>query len=114
MRRGVLQLGTVVGAAGASVASAAAAICCVGPLALTLLGVQGMIFAAGIKPYRGYLLGASFLMLATAHWWVRREGRSGAACSIQGGRWTRTILWLATGVFIAAVLLQVAAAVFGW
>ncbi len=51
MRERAVDVGSVFGAVAGSVASAAAALCCVGPLALTLLGVNGMILAAGIKPY---------------------------------------------------------------
>ncbi len=116
MRRRLVEAGTIAGAAGASIASAVAAICCVGPLALTLLGVNGMILAAGLKPYRWLLLGASFVMLAVAHWWVRRDisALEGASCSVKSGRWTRGVLWAASGVFVAAVVLQFAAEFFNW
>jgi len=43
MRERAIDLGSAFGAVAGSVASAAAALCCVGPLALTLLGVKGMI-----------------------------------------------------------------------
>ena len=56
MRVRAVDAGSAFGAVAGSVASAAAALCCVGPLALTLLGVNGMILAAGIKPFRGYSL----------------------------------------------------------
>jgi hypothetical protein len=101
-----------VGATVASLASAAAGICCIGPLALTLLGVQGAILAAGIKPYRGYLLGASFLFLAVGHWGVHRRNRiteEGASCSVRTGRWTKRVLWAATFLFVVAVVIQVVA-----
>jgi hypothetical protein len=116
MTRRLVEAGTIAGAAGASLASAAAAICCVGPLALTLLGVNGMILAAGLKPYRWLLLGASFAMLAAAHWWVRRDTGTvdGVSCSIKAGRWTRGVLWAASGIFAAAVVLQFAAEIFNW
>ena len=116
MKARVFDLGSVFGAAAASVASTAASICCNGPLALTLLGVQGAIFAAGIKPYRGYLLGASFLMLATGHWGVWRKGRTaaGGACSVAAGRWTKRVLWGATGLFFGAVVIQLLADRYQW
>lgn len=41
----ITNMGSAAGAAGASLA---ASLCCVGPLAITLLGVHGAIFAAGI------------------------------------------------------------------
>jgi hypothetical protein len=112
VRAKLFELGSVFGAATASLASAAASICCVGPLALTLLGVQGAILAAGIKPYRGYLLGASFVLLALGHWGIHRRERAfidGEACSVRVGRWSKRILWTATGLWFAAVALQFAA-----
>ena len=116
MRRRIVEAGSLAGAAGASIASVAASICCVGPLALTLLGVNGMILAAGLKPYRWLLLGASFVMLAGAHYWVRRGvGRgSGASCPTRPGRWVYPVLWAATGLFGIAVLIQIAASIFEW
>lgn len=59
MKTRYLELGSAIGAVGSAVNSAVAAICCIGPLALTLLGVNGMIFAAGLMPYRFYLLAGS-------------------------------------------------------
>ena len=41
-----VPLGSLAGGVVAAVASAAASLCCIGPLALTLLGVNGMILAA--------------------------------------------------------------------
>lgn len=108
----LLGIGSVAGAVVASLTSTAASICCVGPLALTILGVQGAILAAGIKPYRGYLLGASFLLLAVGHWGVHRPNRiaeKGASCSVHTGRWTKRVLWAATFLFAVAVVIQVVA-----
>lgn len=106
-----LDLGSVLTATGASLASAAAGVCCIGPLALTLLGVQGAILAAGVKPYRFYLLAASLLLLVLAHWSVRRRARAaaGAACSVSAGRWTKRILWAATILWFGALVIQIAA-----
>ncbi len=109
MRGKLFELGSTFGAVTASVVSAAASICCVGPLGLTLLGVQGAILAAGIKPYRGYLLGASFVLLALGHWGIRRHDRAlsnAEACSVRGRRWTKAVLWGATFLWAAAVALQ--------
>jgi len=107
----VLNVGSVFGSAGAAVASTAASICCIGPLGIALLGVNGAILAASIKPYRIYFLGGSFLLLAFAHWSVRRRNRSveGVTCSVRAGRATRLILWIATVMWFGAVVIQFAA-----
>ena len=109
MRERAVDMGSAFGAVAGSVASAAAALCCVGPLALTLLGVNGMILAAGIKPYRGYLLAGSFLLLALAFWVMHRRTRnSAAACPTRSSRIMRIILWGAVSLWMAALLLNIA------
>jgi hypothetical protein len=107
----LLNLGPVFGSAGAAVASTAASICCIGPIGIALLGVNGAILAASIKPYGVYILGASLALLAFAHWSVRRRNRSaeGTTCSVRAGRATRLILWIATVMWFAAVAIQFAA-----
>ncbi len=95
------------GAVGAALTAAAAGLCCIGPLALTLLGVNGMILAAGLKPYRFHLLLGSILMWGLAFWVVYHPFRAGgAACSTRSARLTRVVLWLATLIWIAAFVLQ--------
>ncbi len=107
MKRDVVEAGSVAGAVGAALTSAAAAICCIGPLALTLLGVNGMIFAAGLKPYRFHLLGASALMLGLAFLMIYRPPRiGGTACPTRLGRVSKIFLWGATIIWIAAFILQ--------
>ena len=107
LRRELAEVGSLAGAVGAAVTSAAAALCCVGPLALTLLGVNGMILAAGIKPYRFHLLFASLVLLSLAFWVVYHPLRAGAAaCSTRSARLTRAVLWLAALVWLAAFVLQ--------
>jgi hypothetical protein len=102
-----MEAGSLAGAVGAALTSGVAAICCIGPLALTLLGVNGMIFAAGLRPYRFHLIGASGLMLALAYWMIYRPiSMNGAACSIRTTRWTKLTLWVATAVWLAAFVLQ--------
>ena len=112
MKQLVLRMGSLTGAASAALGSAAASICCIGPLAITLLGVQGAIVAAGIKPYRWYLLAGSFALIGLAFWSVYRIPKvtAGASCSIGagGGRVSRLVLWTASGIWVAAVALNIA------
>lgn len=113
-RRGerLAQSGSVAGAIGAALTSAAAALCCIGPLALTLLGVNGMILAAGLKPYRFYLVGGAGLLLALAFWIAYRPSRSVLAvaeCPVPKPgtvRLTRVVLWLTAGIWLASFILQ--------
>ena len=107
----ILDLGATFGSVAAGVTSTAASICCIGPSAIAVLGVNGAILAAGIKPYRLLLLGGSLLMLAYAFWRLYRpSARAEAeACSVKTGRWSRVILWSAAVLWVFAVVIQVAA-----
>ncbi len=110
MKTRFLEVGSAFGAVGSALSSAVAAICCIGPLALTLLGVNGMIFAAGLKPYRFSLLAASALMLGLAFWLIYRPlPVKGASCSTRSGRFTKIIVWFAAGIWLISFALQVVA-----
>jgi MerT mercuric transport protein len=104
----LFQTSSLLGAAAAAVTSTAASICCIGPLAIALLGVNGAILAAAFKPYRGYLLGASFALLAGSFWSVygRRRVRDGVACPVLRRSWTKVILWTGVTLWVAALLIQ--------
>ncbi len=102
------NLGPVVSGASAAVASTAASLCCAGPAAIAVMGVNGAILAAGMRPYRPYLLVISFLMLAFSHWSVYKPfaARLGRTCPRTVGRISRAVLWLATVMWVAALLIQ--------
>ncbi len=107
MNERVANLGAAIGSSGSAIVSAAASVCCIGPLAITLLGVNGAILAAGFKPYRLHLLALSAALLAIAFWAVYRRGAKGSrACSTRGQRLTRTILWGSVIIWIGAALVQ--------
>jgi len=105
VKRPFYEVGSVVGSAVTALTSAAASVCCIGPLAITLLGVNGVILAAAFKPYRWYILAGSFLLLVLAFrgaYWGWRV-RPGAACGVRAGRATRLVLWVSATVWLAAV-----------
>ncbi len=108
MAKRLFQASSLAGAAAAALTSAAASICCIGPLAIALLGVNGAILAAAFKPYRVYFLAASFCLLAGSFWSVygARPGRDGMACPVPGGRWTKVILWTGVTLWVAALVIQ--------
>ena len=78
-----LNLSSITGAAAAALTSAASSICCIGPLAIALLGVNGAILGATIKPYLPYLLTRALSLLAFAYWLFMnsRKAGVGAVCS---------------------------------
>ncbi|HYR48083.1 MAG TPA: mercuric transporter MerT family protein, partial [Candidatus Polarisedimenticolia bacterium] len=73
MSQRLFQAGSLLSGTVAAVTSAAASICCIGPLAIALLGVNGAILAAAFKPYRVYLLSGSLVLLAGAFWSAYRR-----------------------------------------
>lgn len=101
-------LGSATGGLATAVAAFFAALCCVGPSTVAVLGAGGALAAASIKPYRPYLLLGSLAMILYGFW--RAYGtamRSGQvrACPTRLGRFTRKALWLAAIVWVAAVVL---------
>ena len=105
------NLSALVGASSAALTSVASSICCIGPLAITLLGVNGAILGAAIKPYRPYLLTAALVLLAFAYWRLMKSpaGGEGASCSIRAMRLQKIVLWVGVAIWVAAVMIGYAA-----
>ncbi len=106
-----LNLSALAGASSAALTSVASSICCIGPLAITLLGVNGAILGAAIKPYRPFLLTAASVLLAFVFWRLmssRNEGE-GATCSIRAVRLQKIVLWIGVVIWISAVVIGYAA-----
>ena len=100
---------SVLGAVGAVVTSTAASICCIGPAGIALLGVNGAIFAAGLKPYRVYLLSGSLALIGLAFWLTYRGSAHGRACPVSIGRVKKVLLWSSAALWVLAVAIQFAA-----
>ncbi len=105
------NFGAILGASSAALTSAASSICCIGPLAITLLGVNGAILGAAIKPYRPLLLIGSGLLMALAFWLYWRPAANGSrvTCSLRAGRVQKSFLWAGVGLWVAALLIGFAA-----
>ena len=106
-----LNIGALVGSTSAALTSAASSICCIGPLAITLLGVNGAILGAAIKPYRPFLLTVSgFLLLLAFRLYLRpAENVSGVTCSARARRVQKAFLWTGAGFWVAALFIGFAA-----
>jgi hypothetical protein len=97
-----------VGAAstGAALASGAAAACCVGPvtgpLLVSILGAGGAAWAAGLKPYSGWLLAFGGVMLA-AGFFVTSRARGGCdAPPRRRDRIVRAVLWVSAALWLVS------------
>ena len=54
MKERLVEIASSIVGAGTALTSAAASICCIAPAGIAILGVNGAILAAGLKPYRPY------------------------------------------------------------
>lgn len=96
------------GGLAAAIASVFAALCCIGPSTVAVLGAGGALAAASLKPYRPYLLLASLAMILYGFWRAYRTtglNRQGVTCPTRLGRFTRIALWLAAIIWVAAAVL---------
>ena len=106
---GLAVVGTSLAGIGAAATAAAASLCCVGPAVVSIVGVSGAVAAAGLKPYRPFLILGSMALLGLAFWltYQPRTAASGGAvaCRTRAGRMSRRIVWIAAVVWLGAVLL---------
>lgn len=103
---------TGVAAAALTVVTAA---CCVSPvlapIIVSVLGASGAVWAAGLKPYGWWILGASFACLAYGFWTVYRPHRDCAIGEVQRNqrRWStlaKGALWFGAACWMAGVILR--------
>ena len=108
-RRAVRASATIGGVS--ALVAAVAGLCCVGPLTIAVLGVGGVVAAAGLKPYRLPLLVISFVLLGVALWQTYRPrvSTTGGSCPIVAGRVTRIGLWVAVAIWWTGVVLYLVA-----
>ena len=111
----IASASTGVAAAALTVVTAA---CCVSPviapIIVGVLGASGAVWAAGLKPYSWWILGAAFLCLAYGFWTVYRPrshcavGDEPASRSVwpkiaKGSLWFGAACWM-TGVMLRILL----------
>jgi mercuric ion transport protein len=90
---------------GASVLAAiAASLCCIGPLAVVVLGLGSFGAAAAFEAWRPYLLGLTFALLVAAFYLTYRKREvacvDGSCHVSRAPRWNKTLLWLVASVVI--------------
>lgn len=101
-------LGSAAGGLAGAGAALFAALCCVGPSTVALFGAGGALAAASLKPYRSFLLLGSLAMILYGFWRVYGQSlwASGTrVCSVRVGRLGTSALWLASLVWMGALLL---------
>jgi len=89
---------------GAIGAAIAASICCIGPLALALLGLGGGAILVAMTPYRPLFVGACVLFLGAAFYLAFRRSPAnhcvpGSTCEAPNSRTRqRLVLWIITAL----------------
>lgn len=104
--------GAATSGAGAAVLATAATACCapiLAPLIVSVLGVGGAIWAAGLEPYSPYILAGAGLLLAYGFRTVyrRRPLPAGASCPARSPRSVRIVLWASGLLWVVALLLNI-------
>ncbi len=97
---------------GASLAATLATACCVpilAPLIVTVLGVSGAVWAAGLKPYSPHILTASLTVLAYGFWMIYRPRQvsEGTSCAAPRPRSVVWMIWIASLLWLLALTLNV-------
>ena len=119
-RTGVAESAGAIATASTGIASAlltvVAGACCVSPILAPIivgvLGASGAVWAAGLKPYGSWILGASAGFLALGFWSVYRPRR---ACSIADvprprrmlDRVAKLSLWVGAVFWVAGAMVRV-------
>ncbi len=103
--------GAATSGAGAAVLATAATACCVpilAPLIVSVLGVSGAVWAAGLKPYSPYILAGAGLLLGYGFWTVyrRRPLPADVSCPARRPRGVRIVLWTSALLWLVACLLN--------
>lgn len=105
------SLGVAATGAGGAVLAAAATACCVpvlAPLLVSLLGVSGAVWAAGLQPYSPLILAASGLVLGFGFrsLYRKRDTAAGEICATTRPRLPRLVLWIAATLWFFALALN--------
>ena len=109
----IASASTGVAAAALTVVTAA---CCVSPviapIIVGVLGASGAVWAAGLKPYGWWILGAAFLCLAYGFWTVYRPRANCGVGDIPPvrGVWPKIAkisLWFGAACWMTGVMLRI-------
>lgn len=105
-------LGAAGAGLGATLAATLATVCCVpilAPLIVTVLGVSGAVWAAGLKPYSLHILTASLAVLAYGFWMIYRPRKvpEGSTCAARRPRAVVWMIWIAALIWVFALILNV-------
>jgi len=89
-------------------AAVVASLCCLLPLIVVLLGLGSGAFMTVTMQYRTVFLPVGVLGVGLGYYLYFQEKRrcSGASCAFVGGKLNLTLLFLATGIVVVALVLD--------
>ena len=103
-KRDLHVVGAATTGAGATLLATVAGSCCVpilAPLLMSVLGVGGSVWAAGVKPYSPYILVVAGASLGFGFWSLYRRPASKTAAfptrrptGVRFALWTSALIWL--------------------
>ena len=103
-------VGAATTGSGATLLATAASACCVpilAPLLVSVLGVGGSVWAAGLKPYSPYILIVAGVSLGFGFWSLyRRPVSETTACPARRPTGVRFTLWISTPLWLMALTLN--------
>lgn len=99
----------------AGLATVAGACCApvIAPAVVAVLGAGGAAWAAGLGPWARWILSASAVLVAAAHWQLRSVASTTPDCSPPASGRVLVAVWGATVVWLLALAIQLWAAVAG-
>ena len=119
-RGGVAEAAGAIATASTGIASAlltiVAGACCVSPvlapILVGVLGASGAVWAAGLKPYGWWILGASAAFLALGFWSVYRPRRACSTADVRRpngvlARVAKLSLWVGALFWVAGAMVRV-------
>lgn len=93
----------------ALISSLVASVCCVGPVALAIIGVGAAGSFAVLSGFRLYFIGLTVVLLGVAFYLTYRKREvqceDGTCKVVTGERWSKIAVWI--GTFIAAAIIAV-------
>lgn len=101
VRPGLPVLGTTLGAA----ATVFGSLCCVGPLGLAVLGVEGLLLAGLVQPYRPVILLASLLLLGMAVGARNPRAKGEGSCDVRQTWRIGGLVWMGAAAWFVALVL---------
>jgi hypothetical protein len=94
--------------AGGVISAVIASLCCIGPVALGLVGIGSIGAFSVFEFYRPYLIGFTIAILALAFYFTYRKREvkcEDGTCRVESaGKWNKMTVWLATGLSALAIL----------